>query len=67
MRSRRHSNDSLNADDSADEHEDLLQAVFTEEIRRGKRRNLTIWAAISGVLFLYISFVLGFFWDQWQD
>ena len=43
----------------------MLQKVFTEEMRHSKRRNLCCWASITGVLFLYISFLLGFFWKQW--
>ena len=43
----------------------VLQVIFTEEMRKKKRRNLCIWASITGVLFLYISFLLAFFWKQW--
>ena len=42
-----------------------LKVVFSYEVRRKKRRNLCIWAIVSGVIFLYISFLLSYFWKQW--
>ena len=47
------------------ENDAVLQVIFTEEMRKSKRRNLCVWASITGALFLYISFLLGFFWKQW--
>ena len=45
--------------------DDVLQVIFTEEMRRKKRRNLASWAIFTSILFLYISFLLGFFYKQW--
>ena len=47
------------------ESDAVLQVIFTEEVRRSKRRNLSIWAFITGIIFMYISFLLGYFWRQW--
>lgn len=40
----------------------ILDVIFTESQRHSKRRNLVIWASVTGTLFLYISFLLIFFW-----
>ena len=43
----------------------VLQVIFTEEMRRAKRRNLTIWLVVNFMFLGYISFLLVFFWKQW--
>ena len=43
----------------------FLDVIFTEEMRRKKMHRLTIWAVITGFIFMYISFLLGFFYKQW--
>ena len=40
--------------------------ISTEKVRRSKRRKLVIWAVITCVLFLYISFLLAYFYEQWK-
>ena len=44
----------------------MLQVIFSEKVRRSKRRNLAIWAGITCILFFYISFLLAFFYEQWK-
>lgn len=47
------------------DEDDVLQKIFTEEMRSSKRRNLCLWAIITGIIFMYISFLLSYFWRQW--
>lgn len=39
-----------------------LKVVFSHEVRHKKRRNLCIWASVTGIIFIYISFLLVYFW-----
>ena len=39
-----------------------LKVVFSHEVRHKKRRNLCIWACVTGIIFIYISFLLVYFW-----
>ena len=56
----------LNPDQwNLNEEDAVLQVVFSEEVRKNKRRNLTIWAIVTGIIFMYISFLLTYFWKQW--
>lgn len=47
------------------DNDDVLQKIFTEEARRSKRRNLALWAIVTGIIFMYISTLLSYFWRQW--
>lgn len=39
--------------------------IFTEEIRRKKRRRLFLWLGFTSIFFIYISFLLTYFYKQW--
>lgn len=45
------------------ESDGVLEVIFTEEMRRAKRRKICCWSIITTVLFLYISFLLIFFYN----
>ena len=47
------------------ESDAVLQVIFTEEMRRKKRKQIAFWLLITFILFVYISFLLAFFWKQW--
>lgn len=43
----------------------VLEVIFTEEIRRKRRRTLSLWLGFTSIFFIYISFLLTYFYKQW--
>ena len=40
----------------------VTDIIFNKEMRREKRKKLIIWTGFMSLMFVYITFLLGFFW-----
>lgn len=40
----------------------VTDIIFNREVRREKRKKLIIWTGFMSLMFVYITFLLGFFW-----